>query len=224
LFKVRTVFATVAVAKNWLDLACRGAQVALQLAAADRCILVADVIDDDVGPADAAAGAVDGRENLLVDAVIPADLGQIAEDPHLVEQAETNALGTTSRRAELRQPNGTATLPSLSTWTDYPHGPLHARRRVCRIGQFAEKNAPFANSRDAVSPYTNCCSGKTAGLLQKKCVRRVGGEPRSLSKPLVPTRKGLFKGASIGSPSPAPRLPSGRSAVKLIGRSSSPTL
>jgi hypothetical protein len=51
------------------------AQVALQLRAPQGGVLVAGMVDDHVGPAHFAAVVPDGGQDLLVDAVAPADRG-----------------------------------------------------------------------------------------------------------------------------------------------------
>ena len=58
-------------------------QIALELAGTQRRVLVADVMDDDVRPADVAADLLHARQDLLVDAVFPAEL-RIGEEADVV--------------------------------------------------------------------------------------------------------------------------------------------
>ena len=69
------------------------AQVALELALAGVGALVAGVVDDDVGPADAAADAVDGWQDLFVNAVLPADLRVVGEQADLVDRTTVGPRG-----------------------------------------------------------------------------------------------------------------------------------
>ena len=62
------------------------AQVPLQLAMFLGLVLIAGVIDGDIGPAGDAAGALDCGPDLLVDAVLPANLRQVAKELGRVEQ------------------------------------------------------------------------------------------------------------------------------------------
>ena len=67
------------------------AEVALDLLAEKLAAGVAGVVDEDVGEADLMAGAVDGGENLLVDAVGPADGGVVAEQSALFDERAGSA-------------------------------------------------------------------------------------------------------------------------------------
>ena len=49
-------------------------------------IEVAGVLDDDIREAHGMSGVAQAGENLLVDAIMPADVGMIVEQPHLADQ------------------------------------------------------------------------------------------------------------------------------------------
>jgi hypothetical protein len=59
------------------------AQVALQLPAAQAGVAVAGVPEDDVGEAEVGLAADEGGQDLLLDAVLPAVLRPVAEQPHM---------------------------------------------------------------------------------------------------------------------------------------------
>ncbi len=61
------------------------AQVALELAAFQGRVLVAGVLDDDVGPADVGPQPPQRRQALLVHPVLPAHVRMVAEEPHVID-------------------------------------------------------------------------------------------------------------------------------------------
>src|SRR4051812_30340135 len=62
------------------------ANVPLEFFLANGVLEVSGVIDDDVGRDDDAAEAADRREDLLVDAIVPADVGMVREETDLLER------------------------------------------------------------------------------------------------------------------------------------------
>src|SRR5262249_54650356 len=67
------------VVRAFAEIQLKEAQIPVKFALACGRVLIADMIDDDVGPAHAAADAVDRRQDLLVNAIVPSNLRQIAE-------------------------------------------------------------------------------------------------------------------------------------------------
>jgi hypothetical protein len=59
-------------------------EIALELLSEERLVLVAEMMDDDVGLHPPAAEPLQARQNLLVNAVLPPDLWMIWEKPNKI--------------------------------------------------------------------------------------------------------------------------------------------
>ncbi len=68
------------------------AQIALQLPPRGGRVLIAHVVNDDIGPANVGGSALEGRQDLLVNAIAPAMLGTIAKQPHMIHHCPTPRL------------------------------------------------------------------------------------------------------------------------------------
>ena len=80
------------------------AQVAFELLVAQGGIDVAGVGDGDVGEADGIAGAAEGGQDLLVDAVVPAEAGTVTEEADLIDDG--GGSGVTGERRLLHDEGG----------------------------------------------------------------------------------------------------------------------
>src|SRR5579875_2423549 len=68
-------------------------QVAFQLLASQSGIEVAAVLDEDAAVTDGVTGLAQTGQNLFVNAILPADVGVVAEQPHLADEC-SRAVGS----------------------------------------------------------------------------------------------------------------------------------